>query len=662
MTKPTPEHDWKSFVSSLGVGHRPPFSEHRRIFRELQVDWPESEGPPPVWWPDDDAQHNSNAAKLMDAIGVDRFSALHRFSVEHKEEFWQRVLARLGIVFAEPPERILDESRGPTDPRWLPGARLNVTQSCFNASSDTVAVTFGREGTEDIESITVGALERDTFRFAAGLTRAGFQPDDAVALYMPMTPACVIAYLGIVRAGCRVVSIADSFGAEQVFRRMHLARARGVVTVSSYVRAGRTIRLYDKLREAVQLLENAEEAPTAIVIEPAELEPGDLSWDDFLDGVEPTPPFISGPDQVTNVLFSSGTTGDPKAIPWTQLAPLKAAMDAHLHQDVRKGDVLCWPTNVGWMMGPWLIYASLVNGATMALYEGAPAGDGFKTFVRDSRVTILGLVPSIVRGFRAAETLTPGCWPDARLFSSTGEASNVDDYLWLMSVCDYRAPVIEYLGGTEIGGGHLAGTTLRPVSPSTFSTPALGIDVVVLDEAHRPVPEETMGELFLVPPALGLSQSLLNRDHDEVYYAGCPTGPNGEVLRRHGDQITRLSQGYFKASGRADDTMNLGGIKVSSIEIETVVNGHPSVFESAAIGVQPSGEGAEVLVLFVVVDPSGGSDPIEDLQGALARLVATRLNPLFKVADVVPIEELPRTASNKIMRRKLRARYGTASS
>jgi acetyl-CoA synthetase len=216
-----------------------------------------------------------------------------------------------------------------------------------------------------------------------------------------------------------------------------------------------------------------------------------------------------------------------------------------------------------------------------------------------------------------------------------------------MSRADYRAPVIEYLGGTEIGGGHLTGTVLQPASPSTFTTPALGVDVVILDETGT-------GELFLVPPALGLSQELLNRDHDAVYYDGCPEGPGGEVLRRHGDEIARLPNGYFKARGRVDDTMNLGGIKVGSLELERVVSGHPAVSECAAVAVRLEGEGADRLVLYVVLE---GDAPPPGLERELGAAIARHLNPLFKAHDVVVVDALPRTASNKVMRRALRDEY-----
>jgi acetyl-CoA synthetase len=158
-----------------------------------------------------------------------------------------------------------------------------------------------------------------------------------------------------------------------------------------------------------------------------------------------------------------------------------------------------------------------------------------------------------------------------------------------------------------------------------------------------------------VPPSVGLSERLLNRDHHEVYHAGNPTAPDGRALRRHGDQLERLLGGYYRARGRADDTMNLGGIKVSSIELEQAIDTHPAVYESAAIAVQPDGEGADRLVVFVV--PTDGAAIDESLRGELGAVIARNVSPLFKIHELVAIDALPRTASNKVMRRRLRDDY-----
>ena len=447
------------------------------------------------------------------------------------------------------------------------------------------------------------------------------------------------------------MSIADSFPPAELRRRLEIAAARAVVTVAGYVRGGKHVDLFGKVTAAA--------APCAIVLPEAggpqpDLRPGDLAWEDLLSAGGAGEDPAGDPCRTINILFSSGTTGTPKAIPWTHLTPIKCAMDGRFHQDVRSGDVVAWPTNIGWMMGPWLIFASLMNDATMALYNGAPHGAGFRDFVRDAKVKVLGVIPSLVRAWRSGGLYeTPG-WESLRVFSSTGEPSSREDYLWLMSRTAFRAPVIEYLGGTEIGGGHITGTVVQPASPATFTTPALGLDFVLLDERHRLVQEGTSGELFLIPPSIGLSQRLLNADHDAVYHDGAPAGPHGETLRRHGDVFERLHQGYFRAHGRADDTMNLGGIKISALEIERVVQAHEAVYECAAVSVQPEGEGAERLVLYVVpaAEPLPG-----DLRAQLGKLIARELNPLFRVHDLVPKPSLPRTASGKLMRRALRADY-----
>ncbi len=641
---------WRRYVEQLGLGSPPPFSEQWREFQRIYRNRIDADGPPRAWQPDSEAAERSNLGRLIRDLGFTGYDELFRWSVRRRDAFWQEAIRRLGVVFERQAERIL-EGDDPAQPVWLPQARLNAVESCFTADAGKTAIIWGREGDDELHRVTYGELDRLANRFAGGLVAAGFGEQAAIALYMPMTVECVAAYLGTVRAGGRVISIPDSFSPNEVRRRLEIGGATGVVTVDRFARAGRSIELYSKLREA--------RAPRAVIV-PAdagtelELRRGDAAWSDFLAAGDAFEPVIGDPYRVINVLFSSGTTGTPKAIPWTHLTPIKCAMDGHFHQDIGPADVVAWPTNIGWMMGPWLIFATFVNGATMALYEGAPTGEDFTGFVRESEVSVLGLVPSLVRAWRATGSPFYDEWRDVRLFSSTGEPSNREDYLWLMSRAGYRAPVIEYCGGTEIGGGYITGTVVQPASPATFTTPSLGLDVQVLAEDDRPAAEGEMGELFIVPPSIGLSQTLLNRDHHEVYYAGTPPGANGEVLRRHGDQMTRLHQGFYKAQGRADDTMNLGGIKVSSLELEQVLDTHPAVYESAAVAVQPGGEGAEQLVVYAV--PKGEIDR-ERLLGELGRLLKGELNPLFKIHDLRLVEALPRTASNKLMRRKLRAEW-----
>ena len=647
---------WRELVQHFRDGSHQDYSEHWELFQALSQSTPESAGPMPAWWPDKEALESSNLAELLRDIGVGDYRQLHRWSVENREDFWRAVIDRLDLQFHRDADRVLDMSAGVESTGWLPGARYNIVESCFLAPPDATAIVHASETDTEPRTVSYGDLKLLVHRIANGLRANGFRPDQAIVLYMPMTVDCVAAYLGIIHAGCRVVSVADSFSAAELRKRMEIAEASAVITLASYSWAGRKIDLYSKVRMA---LENLEADTQCIVIpglvdDDLSLADGDLFWDDFVTSNAAASPVIGAPHRVTNVLFSSGTTGTPKAIPWTQLTPIKCAMDAHFHQDVRPRDVVAWPTNIGWMMGPWLIYAALLNRASLALFQGAPHSAAFVRFVEDSRITMLGLVPALVRAWRGKNLVAPCAWTGVRVFSSTGEVSNPEDYLWLMSRAGYRAPVIEYLGGTEIGGGHATGAVLLPASPSTFSTAALGIDFVILDEEGEPTDIDELGELFLIPPSIGLSQSLLNKDHHEIYYAGCPTGPGGESLRRHGDEFIALGAGYFKAQGRTDDSMNLGGIKVSSIELEEIINEHPAVLESAAVAVPVRGEGAESLVIYVVVAANQVSD---SLASELSCRISREINPLFKIHEVVTLDALPRTASNKVMRRELRDLY-----
>lgn len=599
---------------------------------------------PTSWTPSADFIAGTNIAWLMKRAGMDSWEALHAWSVQYREDYWRIAIERLGLRFQKPFSRVADFSRGVEHPVWLPGARLNIAESCLVGTGDEPAIICQKEG-GPLQTVTRAELAVLAGRVAAGLAAAGCGPGDRIALFMPMTVESVAIYLGILQAGCVAVGIADSFRPPEIAVRLKIAEVKMVFTQEFSRRGGKEIPLYQSVVDA--------EAPLAVVLESSRplLRGGDMTWESFLPA-EPRHDFAEcDPADAINILFSSGTTGEPKAIPWTQTTPIKCAADAHFHHNVRPGSVLVWPTNIGWMMGPWLIFASLLNRSAMGLWQGAPVGPAFGKFVQDSRATMLGVIPTLVKAWREENCFHGLDLSRIEAFSSTGECSNADDMRWLMEQAGWR-PVIEYCGGTEIGGGYLTGTMTRPCVPGTFNAKALGLDMVILNEEGNPAEE---GEVFLIPPSIGLSTSLLNRDHHEAYHAGTPQGPDGCLLRRHGDRIAALPDGRWQAHGRSDDTMNLGGIKVSSAEIERAVRNVSGVRESAAIAVSPEG-GPSLLVLYIV---STNGEPPE--RSALQQAIRSQLNPLFKIHDVVAVEKLPRTASNKVLRRVLRNQYSAQS-
>ncbi len=584
---------------------------------------------------------DSHIRELLRELSLKTYADLHRWSVENRADYWALVLKKLGIRFAVQPKNFWSEKTQ----TWFDGAELNISESCFFAPPEKIAIIEMSEARPRRE-ITYAELQSKVEAVAFSAKKCGLKVGESVAICMPLHTDAVAIYLGLVWAGLQVVSIAESFSPPEIQSRLRLSKAQAIFCQDKMLRGGRLLELFEKIQEA--------QAPRAILIPfdesaPPRLRDGDVLWKDFLT-LPPSrvSPVMRKAEDTSNILFSSGTTGDPKVIPWSHSTPIKSAADAYFHHDVKTSDVVTWPTSLGWMMGPWLIYATLLNKATLALFDGAPTGKEFGLFVEATGVTILGVVPSLVKTWRASGCMESFNWKKIKAFSSTGECSNASDMSYLMGLAGNR-PVIEYCGGTEIGGAYLTSTLVEEVPASTFTTPTLGLDIVILNDERKPADS---GEVYLIPPSVGLSTRLLSGgDHEKIYFANTPRGPHGERLRRHGDEIEKLPNGNYRALGRSDDTMNLGGIKVSSAEIERTLMGSPGIVETAAIAMNPKEGGPSLLVVYAVGTEAG------DTMTLLQEKIKKELNPLFRIHDVVFIDKLPRTASNKVMRRELRKTY-----
>ncbi|KAK4441039.1 putative acyl-activating enzyme 18, peroxisomal [Sesamum alatum] len=668
---------WRQITARKLLKAWHPHALHQLLYYSVYSNYDESvHGPPLYWFPSLHQARRTNLGRLMESHGprllgasykdpITSFRHFQQFSVQHPEIYWPLVLNELRVQFSVPPECILDTSdKSKHGGTWLPGAVLNVADCCLKSTNyfrdDSVAIVWRDEGCDDhnVQRMTLKELREQVMLVANALDLMTFNKGDAIAIDMPMTATAVIIYLAIVLAGFVVVSIADSFAPKEIATRLRISQAKAIFTQDFIVRGGRRFPLYSRVVEA---------APDKIIVIPAtgkdvavQLRNQDLSWEIFLSNAHRLPrstcysPVYQPVHSITNILFSSGTTGEPKAIPWTQLSPIRSAADSWAHIDIHTGDVFCWPTNLGWVMGPILLYSCFLSGATLALYHGSPLGRGFGKFVQDAGVTLLGTVPSLVKAWKSTHCMEGLDWTKIKTFASTGEASSVDDDLWLSSRAFYK-PVLECCGGTELSSSYIFGNLLQPQAFGAFSSATTGTGFVIFDEDGVPYADDEpcIGEVGLFPHYMGATDRLLNADHEEVYFKGMPMY-KGMQLRRHGDILKRTVGGYLMVQGRADDTMNLGGIKTSSVEIERVCNrADESVLETAAVSVAPADGGPEQLSIFVVLKRGFSIKP-DVLKMIFSRAIQTNLNPLFKVSFVRIIPEFPRTASNKLLRRVLR--------
>ncbi len=618
---------------------------------------------PIVWEPNPQWIADSNLQAFMDRHGIASYEELLRRSTADLDWFWRAVLDDLDIQFYTPYTQVVDLSRGIQFPRWCVGGKLNIVHNCLDKWQGTereaqVALRYeGEEG--QVRTLTYGELYREVCRCANALRALGLGKGDAIGLYMPMTPEIAIALLAIVKIGGIVLPLFSGYGPGAIVTRLNDAAAQAVFTADGFFRRGRTVAMKPTLDRALA------EVPTVrhvIVARRAGLEVPwtrgrDHWWHELIPGQPHTAETErTDAEDVLMVIYTSGTTGRPKGAVHTHCGfPVKGAQDMRQPMDLKPGQVMYWMTDMGWMMGPWLVFGTLLNGATMLLYDGAPdypEVDRVWALCERHGVHILGLSPVLVRALRphGVAPLRDHDLSGLRAVGSTGSPWDPESWMWLFEhVLERRKPILNYTGGTEISGGILCGNFFRPLRPAAFSGPIPGMAADVVDEQGRSVRGE-VGELVVRGPWIGMTRGFW-RDPErylETYWSRFPG------VWVHGDFAAVDRDGLWYLLGRSDDTIKVAGKRLGPAEVESIVNAHPDVTESAAIGVPHPVKDNEVVV-FVVLRP--GVAPSEALRRALEEQVVARLGKPLKPREVKFVRALPKTRNAKVMRRVIRAAY-----
>ncbi|MFN2572179.1 MAG: AMP-binding protein, partial [Gemmatimonadales bacterium] len=539
---------------------------------------------------------------------------------------------------------------------WWLGGRMNYVESALRHDPARTALIFeGEEG--DTRRMTYGELAEAVRRCAAGLRALGVMPGDRVGIFLPLTPECVVATLAVSAIGAIFTPIFSGYASEAIAGRLRDCEANVLITADGFRRRGQVIRMKETADAAVR------DAPSVrCVVAVArlgldlQLTPRDVRWDDMMARGSDTTFADTSPEDPYMLIYTSGTTGRPKgAVHVHGGFPVKAAQDlAHVF-DLHAGDVLWWFTDIGWMMGPWLIAGGLILGATILLYDGAPDFPNARrvwSIVERHRVTHLGISPTAIRGLMRAGEAPVRAHDRSSLLvlGSTGEPWNPEPWWWYFrTVGDARIPLINYSGGTECSGGILGCTTWTPLNPTAFTGPVPGMAADVVDPRGHPL-RGAVGELVIRKPWPGMTRGFWRdpRKYEATYWSRFPD------VWVHGDWARLDPDGFWYIEGRSDDTLKVAGKRVGPAEVESAATAHPAVLEAAAIGVPHPLKG-EGIVVFVVLRP--GQQAGDALADEIAASIVERLGRPLRPEAVRFVTELPRTRNAKILRRVIRGAY-----
>ncbi len=608
----------------------------------------------------------------MTRHGFTDFEDLRRRSIDDPEWFWDAFVDFVNIPFSTPYDAVLDESRGLEWATWFTGGRLNVAAACVDrwaddpASKDRQAVLWEGE-TGDPRSMTYAELRELTDAIAGGLAARGVGEGDAVGVFLPMLPETVATVMAVAKLGAIFLPIFSGYGADAVAVRLEEGDATALVTADGTTRRGAVVPMKATADAAVAQVSSVH----TVVVVPrlGSLVPMTSGRDLTLAeccALAPSTRFEARDLDAEHPLFvayTSGTTGKPKGVVHVHGGFLvKIAEEVGFQADCRsratggdRDDVLFWLTDLGWIMGPWQIFGTLALGATMFCYDGAPdypGPDRLWAMVERHGISILGVSPTLIRALMAKgnEAVHAHDLSSLRVLGSTGEPWNEGPWWWYFNeVGGGRCPIINVSGGTEVGC-FLAPHVVEPIAPCSLGGPALGCAVDVVDDDCQPV-RGVVGELVCRRPWPAMTRGMWKEPERylETYWSRWPG------VWWHGDWASIDAAGQWFLHGRSDDTIKLAGKRLGPAEVESVLVGHPQVVEAAAVGMPDELKG-ETLVAYVVL--ASDTDPTDALRDELRTRVADALGKSFRPSAIRFTAALPKTRSNKIMRRTIRAVAG----
>jgi len=604
-----------------------------------------------LWTPPPDARSRTEIGRFMDYVRDERghdfatYDELWQWSVTDLEGFWGAIWDFFQVRAHTPPECVL---RSVTMPgaEWFPGATLNYAEHMVGLGEDIDRVALvSHSQTRGRREITFGELRDMIARVRAGLVRLGVQKGDRVVAYMPNIPETLAAMLATTSLGAVWASCAPEFGARSVVSRFSQIEPKVLLTISGYMYGDKRVDRRPEVaavREQLCTLEHVIELPYG-----EDSLPDTLSWESLV--AEPGPlefepvPF----SHPLYVLFSSGTTGLPKAIVHCHGGILiEHLKNLILSWDMGPEDRLFWFSTTAWMIWNALM-SGLLARSSVVMIDGNPLYPDLREqwrIVEQEKATIMGMAPAYAMSCRKAG-LEPGREFDlSRLkqIEVAGSPMPVEGFAWVYESVTRDAMLNVGSGGTDVCSGYVAGMPLQPVYAGEMTHCLLGVDVAAYDENGEPVVGR-LGEMVVRKPMPSMPVGFWNDPGGERYrgtYFDMYPG-----VWRQGDWIQFTERGSCVITGRSDATLNRGGVRLGTGELYAVVEDLDDVADALVVHLEDSEGGAGELVLFVQLREGVALD--DELRGAIGRALKTALSPRHVPDTIEAVPSIPRTLTGK---------------
>jgi acetyl-CoA synthetase len=591
------------------------------------------------------------------------YQKIYKDSIDEPEKFWEEIAD--SFTWRKKWDKTLEWNFKTAQTNWFLNGKLNITENCLDRNlkenGDKIAFYFEEnEDTPSLKSITYNELFEQVCQLSNYLKSIGINKGDKVCLYMPMIPELAISVLACARIGAVHSVIFGGFSATAISDRIQDCDAKLVITTDGAYRGNKTIPMKSTVDEALELCPGV----TNVLVKKRtsstiDIKPGrDFWWDQEVSKMEK---FCKATEMDSEdplfILYTSGSTGKPKGVVHTCGGYMiyTAYTFATVFQYKQK-EVFWCTADIGWITGhSYIVYAPLLNAATSILFEGVPTypdAGRFWKIVEKYKVNIFYTAPTAIRALEACgiEFIKPYDLSSLRVLGSVGEPINVEAWEWYnTNIGKNNCPIVDTWWQTETGGiliSPIAGIT--KTKPGFATLPLPGVQPILVDEnGNEILGNNVEGNLCIKFPWPSIIRTTYG-DHERCRSTYFSTYKN---LYFTGDGCRRDQDGYYRITGRVDDVMNISGHRIGTAEVESAINMHPDIVESAVVGYPHDIKGQGI---YAYVICTNSEKNVETLKREILAEVTKFIGPIAKPDKIQLVTGLPKTRSGKIMRRILR--------